>query len=82
VTVLIAHGKSLFPAHLAGRGMTLMNIGTMGGVFVCQTITGFIPLVNGGYAIDAYRAVFSFQACFILLVCLIYFFSRDPRRNP
>jgi len=86
VTVLIAHGKSLFPAHLAGRGMTLMNIGTIGGVFVCQTITGFIidlfPLVNGGYAIDAYRAVFSFQSGFILLACLIYFFSRDPRRNP
>jgi MFS family permease len=86
VTVLIAHGKSLFPPHLAGRGMTLMNMGTMGGVFVCQTITGFIidqfPMVNGGYAIDAYRAVFGFQACFILLLSLIYLFSRDPRRNP
>ncbi len=86
VTVLIAHGKSLFPNHLVGRGMTLMNIGTMGGVFVCQTVTGFIidlfPTVNGGYALDAYRAVFAFQAGFILLLCLIYFFSRDPRRNP
>jgi MFS family permease len=86
VTVLIAHGKSLFPTHLVGRGMTLMNIGTMGGVFVCQTITGFLidlfPTVSGGYAINAYRAVFGFQAGFILLACLIYFFSRDPRRNP
>lgn len=86
VTVLIAHGKSLFPAHLAGRGMTLMNIGTMGGVFVCQTITGFIidlfPVTSGGYAINAYRAVFGFQAGFILLACFIYFFSRDPRRKP
>jgi MFS family permease len=85
VTVLIAHGKSLFPTELVGRGMTLMNIGTMGGVFVCQTITGFIidlfPPVSGGYALDAYRAVFAFQAGFILLGCLIYFFSRDPRRN-
>jgi predicted MFS family arabinose efflux permease len=86
VTVLIAHGKSLFPTRLAGRGMTLMNIGTMGGVFVCQTITGFIidlfPTVNGGYAINAYRSVFAFQSTFILLACLIYLFSRDPRRNP
>jgi hypothetical protein len=76
----------LFPTQLVGRGMTLMNIGTMGGVFVCQTITGFIidlfPTVNGGYAINAYRSVFGFQAGFILLACLIYFFSRDPRRNP
>lgn len=86
VTVLIAHGKSLFPTRLVGRGMTLMNIGTMGGVFVCQTITGFIidlfPTANGGYAISAYRAVFAFQTGFILLACLVYFFSRDPRRNP
>lgn len=86
VTVLIAHGKSLFPAQIVGRGMTLMNIGTMGGVFVCQTITGFIidlfPPASGGYALDAYRAVFAFQAAFILLGCLIYFFSYDPRRNP
>jgi MFS family permease len=85
VTVLIAHGKSLFPTELVGRGMTLMNIGTMGGVFVCQTITGFIidlfPPASGGYALDAYRAVFAFQAAFILLGCLIYFFSRDPRRK-
>ena len=29
-------------AEMVGRGMTLMNIGTMGGVFVSQTITGFI----------------------------------------
>lgn len=86
VTVLIAHGKSLFPQNLVGRGMTLMNIGTMGGVFVCQTITGFIidlfPAAADGYALDAYRSVFAFQTGFILLACFIYFFSRDPRRNP
>jgi predicted MFS family arabinose efflux permease len=85
VTVLIAHGKSLFPPQIVGRGMTLMNIGTMGGVFVCQTVTGFIidlfPTVNGGYALGAYRAVFAFQAVFILLACLAYFLSIDPRRN-
>lgn len=85
VSVLIAHGKSLFPPKLVGRGMTLMNIGTMGGVFVCQTITGFIidlfPAASGGYALNAYRAVFAFQAGFILLACLAYFFSSDPRRN-
>src|SRR5690606_27441715 len=85
LSVVIAHGKSLFPPELVGRGMTLMNIGTMGGVFVCQTLTGFIidlfPPASGGYALDAYRAVFAFQAAFILLGCLIYFFSRDPRRK-
>jgi predicted MFS family arabinose efflux permease len=85
VSVLIAHGKSLFPPQLAGRGMTLMNIGTMGGVFVCQTITGFLidlfPPAGGGYALDAYRLVFVFQAVFILLGCLAYSLSYDPRRK-
>jgi MFS family permease len=86
LSVLIAHGKSLFPPNLAGRGMTLMNIGTMGGVFVSQTVTGFIidlfPTTAGGYALDAYRSVFAFQTAFILLAGLIYLLSRDPRRNP
>ena len=86
LSVLIAHGKSLFPPRLAGRGMTLMNMGTMGGVFLSQTITGFIidwfPLAGGGYALDAYRSVFGFQAAFILLTCIAYFFSRDPRSDP
>jgi MFS family permease len=86
VVVLIAHGKSLFPPAIVGRGMTLMNIGTMGGVFVCQTVTGFIidlfPAASGGYALGAYRSVFGFQAALILLACLAYLFSIDPRRHP
>ena len=69
--VLIAHGKSLFPPHLVGRGMTLLNIGTMGGVFLSQTVTGFVidlfPAQDGAYPLDAYRAVFALQA----LLCLL-----------
>ena len=38
--VLIAHGKSLFPPHLVGRGMTILNMATMGGTFLSQTVTG------------------------------------------
>lgn len=86
LSVVIAHGKSLFPPEIVGRGITLMNIGTMGGVFVCQAITGFVidlfPQATDGYALDAYRAVFGFQAVLILLGCLAYFFSIDPRRHP
>ena len=85
LSVLIAHGKSLFPPEMVGRGITLMNIGTMGGVFVSQAITGFIidlfPPATDGYALDAYRSVFAFQAGVILLASLVYFFSIDPRRD-
>ena len=80
---MIAHGKSLFPPELVGRGITLLNIATMGGVFVSQTVTGFVidlfPTAGEGYALDAYRAVFAFQTGVILLGCLAYFKSYDPR---
>lgn len=84
LTVLIAHGKSLFPPKLVGRGLTLFNMATMGGVFLTQMISGLIidqfPQAGGGYAVDAYRTVFAVQAAFILLGSLIYFGARDPRK--
>ena len=40
--VLIAHGRALFPLHLVGRGLTLLNIGTMGGGFLAQSVSGFV----------------------------------------
>jgi MFS family permease len=81
--VMIAHGKSLFPADLVGRGITLLNIATMGGVFVSQSVTGFVidlfPAAGERYALDAYRSVFALQAGIILLGCLAYFKAYDPR---
>lgn len=82
--VLIAHGRSLFPAHLVGRGITLFNVGTMGGVFVAQVVSGFVidlfpKGANGAYALDAYRLVFALQAGTIILAILTYFGTRDPR---
>ena len=40
--VLTAHGRSLFPPELVGRGLTLLNLGTMSGVFVLQFVTGLV----------------------------------------
>jgi MFS family permease len=82
--VLIAHGRSLFPAHLVGRGITLFNMGTMGGVFIAQVVSGFVidlfpKTADGAYALSAYRVVFALQAVVILLSCLTYFGTRDPR---
>jgi MFS family permease len=81
--LLIAHGRSLFPLHLVGRGLTILNIGSMGGTFLVQVVSGFViglfPTTdNGYYALDAYRAVFGLQATLILLSCIAYFGSRDP----
>lgn len=83
--VLIAHGKSLFPPRLVGRGITLLNMGTMGGVFLSQTVSGFVidlfPAQNGAYPLDAYRCVFALQAAFLIASCFIYFGARDPRAD-
>jgi MFS family permease len=81
--VLIAHGKALFPPHQVGRGLTVLNMGSMGGTFLAQAISGFViglfsTAPDGAYALAAYRLVFGLQAVFILLGCLVYFGSRDP----
>jgi len=81
--VLIAHGKALFPLHLVGRGLTILNMATMGGTFLVQIISGFViglfpTASDGAYALDAYRLVFGLQAAFILLASLAYLGSRDP----
>jgi hypothetical protein len=82
--VLIAHGRSLLPPHLVGRGMTLFNIGSMGGTFVVQLASGalidaFVPIA-GAYPLDAYRAVFAAQAVAVLAACGIYAVMRP--KNP
>lgn len=81
--ILAAHGKSLFPAHLTGRGITLMNIGTMGGAFLSQSVTGMlIDLMGrsetGSYAPEGYRLVFAVLGGWLLLSLFFYFKAIDP----
>jgi MFS family permease len=81
--VLVAHGKALFPLHLVGRALTVLNVGSMGGVFVVQIVSGFViglfpTAPDGGYVLDAYRLVFGLQAAFILLGSLVYLGAHDP----
>ena len=60
---VIAHGKALFPPALVGRGMTLLNMGSMGGVFVTQSVTGLaidlFASTGGVYPLASYRLVFA-----------------------
>ncbi|MGE3144064.1 MAG: MFS transporter [Pseudorhodoplanes sp.] len=85
VSVLIAHGRALFPSRLVGRGLTVLNLGTMGGGFLSQTASGYVidlfPAQGGIYPLAAYQTVFGLQAAFGFLACLFYMTSRDPRRG-
>lgn len=82
--VLMAHGKSLFPTEMTGRGMTLLNIGTMGGGFVMQVVTGYAVRSIAGpadiYPVTAFQAAFLIQAAVILAALLLYWNAPDPRR--
>jgi MFS family permease len=78
--VLIAHGRTLLPPQLLGRGMTLFNIGSMGGTFVVQIVSGALidlfPAQDGVYPLDAYRLVFAAQAVAILVASAAYLTAR------
>jgi hypothetical protein len=76
IPVLLAHGRSFLPPHLVGRGMTLLNIGTMGGTFVVQLVSGALidlfPAAGGVYPLDAYRLAFAVQAVAIVAASSAY----------
>jgi len=81
--VALAHGKALFPPALVGRGMTLLNIGFMGGGFVSQLISGYV--INlftsqaGVYPTAAYQAIFLLQGGFSLFGLVVYRGTREPK---
>jgi MFS family permease len=80
--VVIAHGKALFPRELVGRGMTLLNMGSMGGVFVTQSVSGLaidlFASTGGVYPLASYRLVFALQAAFLVVATACYLTARDP----
>jgi MFS family permease len=81
ISVVMAHGRSLVAPHLLGRAITLLNIGTMGGGFLVQFVSGTIinlfPAQDGVYPLEAYRLVFALQAVLVLAGFLVYGGSRE-----
>ena len=81
--IVTAHGKSLFPPELTGRGITLMNMGTMSGVFLFQSLTGALVDImghgpGGGYSAGAYGAVFFVLALGLGASLIPYARAIDP----
>ncbi|MFO1117827.1 MAG: MFS transporter [Beijerinckiaceae bacterium] len=87
-SVLTAHGKTLFPPNLTGRGLTLINMGTMSGAFFQQFATGLaietfgFRIVDGVrlYPPEAFRLVFGLIAAQVALA--LVFYLRAPDRHP
>lgn len=79
--VIIAHARAFLPAHLVGRGMTLMNFFAIGGIGAMQFATGgiFTAWSTPADPLSGYVAVFSFYALAVALALTAYFFARDAR---
>ncbi|MCE8544627.1 MFS transporter [Ruegeria pomeroyi] len=76
--VIMAHGRAFIPAHLVGRGVTLLNLFGIGGVGLMQFVTGRL---HEGYAAAGpaapYTAIVTFFAVSMAVGLVIYLFSRD-----
>ncbi|RST84844.1 MFS transporter [Aquibium carbonis] len=79
--LLMAHARAFVPPHLIGRGVTLMNFFSIGGVGVMQFATGAV--VTGatvpGEPVAAYQSLFVFYAVALAVSVIVYLKARDAR---
>lgn len=84
--VVVAHGRSLFPDHLVGRGATTVNMAQVAGLSLLPALLGVVigafPATAGARPEIAYRAAFGVLALALSLGVGGYLFSRDapPRQ--
>jgi predicted MFS family arabinose efflux permease len=83
-TMVMTHGRGIFPDRLIGRGIAAMNTSVMLGVACMQTLSGiivgaFAPLPDGARSEEAYRTLFGFMVVVLLLAVTVYSRSRDIR---
>jgi predicted MFS family arabinose efflux permease len=83
--VILAHGKSLFPPDITGRGMALLNMGTMSGSFITQWATGLAVKAVAGdalvYPLQAFQLAFTLQTALLIAALCAYASAPDPRRG-
>ncbi len=74
--MIVAHGRAFIPAHLTGRGVTLLNLFGIGGVGVMQLATGPIYRAADTPAL-AYSYVFGGFAVVLACGMLAYLAAAD-----
>ncbi len=83
-TMVMTHGRGIFPDRLIGRGMATMNTAVMFGVACMQTLSGVIvgafePLPGGERTETAYRALFGVLTLVLGIAVAIYSRSHDVK---
>lgn len=81
--VLMAHARQFFPPHAVGRGVTLLNFFSVGGVGVMQWTTAALisdeTIQNTPVA--AFQTLFWFYATCLTVVLAIYLAARERPEN-
>lgn len=79
--LLMAHGRAFLPPHLTGRGVTLLNFYSIGGVGLAQFATGAVYSASSvpGEPASGYQALFWFYALALAAAIAIYLFARDAK---
>jgi predicted MFS family arabinose efflux permease len=74
--MVMAHGRAFLPAHLTGRGVSLVNMFGIGGAGLMQFAS---RPIHGAFEdpLAAYRALFLFFAAIVALGLLAYLPARD-----
>jgi MFS family permease len=78
--MMVAHGRSFAPAHLTGRGVTLMNLFAIGGAGVYQVITGQLQksaMAQGAVGGALYETMLLFYMVTLAIAIIIYARSQD-----
>jgi MFS family permease len=82
-SVMLAHIRSHFPDHLAGRGATTGNMAQLVGAALLAIVTGFIPALfahaGPGYSPLAYRWIFATLAIALGMGLAVYLTAADSK---
>jgi MFS family permease len=74
--MVMAHGRALFPPHLVGRGVTLMNLFGIGATGLAQVFSGHLKS-SAASPEAGYVAIFGFFAVAVILGLVVYVFAED-----
>lgn len=79
--LLMAHARAFLPGHLTGRGVTLMNFFSIGGVGAMQFATGAVVTATTvpGDPSAGYAALFGFYALALGLSLVAYLPAKDAK---
>ena len=83
--MIMAHGRSIFPEKLLGRGIATLNTAVFLGVFLMQAMGGFIVgnfvRDDGSAPLIAYKALFLAIAGVLVIAVLTYSLSLDSKTH-